>query len=247
MSKDNFQWTDELRKEWEMSMCFKFSNPDRYGGWLGYEKELAKFKSTHEQTKEKERGWEIWAYEKKEGVVNYSYLYGHKILSVKRLSDGEVFSVGDEVTWSVFGACKITRFEISNGKCMVYFLGSQWYFLDQIKKSKPIEKERITTRVLPFENFANGKFMGYYVVEPTKPIPEEKLPAIKQAIEKVLNDEVFDRRLIEMQKNHLKQLEDAFNAARETTEHFNPNNILGRTYIDKKFPTFEDYIAQSKK
>ena len=51
------------------------------------------------------------------------------------------------------------------------------------------EKERITTRVVPFELYSEGKFFGYYMVEPTKAIPKEKLPSIKQAIESILNNE----------------------------------------------------------
>lgn len=50
------------------------------------------------------------------------------------------------------------------------------------------KKERIEVRVLPFENYSHtGKWLGYYVIEPTKAIPEEKLPSIKGAIEQVLN------------------------------------------------------------
>lgn len=55
-----------------------------------------------------------------------------------------------------------------------------------------IEPERIKVRILPFENYAEGKFLGYYVIEPTRAIPEEKLSLIKKAIENVLNDDKCD-------------------------------------------------------
>lgn len=61
-----------------------------------------------------------------------------------------------------------------------------WFKLEEVIEPK---KERITVRVLPHENYGDGKWMGFYVIEPTKPIPEQKLMPIKKAIEAILNDE----------------------------------------------------------
>lgn len=65
----------------------------------------------------------------------------------------------------------------------------EWF--QEIKE--PEEKERITVRVLPYANYGGGKWMGYYVMEPTREIPEEKLTPIKKAIESVLNSDAGEQ------------------------------------------------------
>jgi len=91
-----------------------------------------------------------------------------------------------------------------------------------------------------------GKNYESYAITCSKNIPVEKLPAIKQAIEQVLNDdkETLDA-YARMMSTHLvpkvyteKDLEDAFNAGRHN--YLNPDFMF-------HYPTFQDYITAKQK
>jgi hypothetical protein len=129
---DKFKWTESLIREWAELCRKKFDNPDWYGGWNGYERQLALFKE--EKTK---KDWEIVAFydgcknghtdsrcvrsyhaELNEQLVLNN---GYTIKSVKRISDGEVFSVGDEVESNVWGTQTIIDFNIVDGDIVVGF------------------------------------------------------------------------------------------------------------------------------
>lgn len=101
-------------------------------------------------------------------------------------------------------------------------------------ESKPdTSKEKIEVYVS-----GDGMFGQMVSVRPKSPswsIPKEKLPAIKQAIESVLNNEKlytkFDVDIL---------IEDAFNAAREKpTPHFNAPQFF--------YPDFESYLNHISK
>ena len=136
MNKE-FQWTDELVHEYLREMIV---------GKLGFESySMDKFKSSH--SKEEVRDWDIvecrhkihtsldWRRTDKESISNLaSANFGHNwyIAKVKRLPDGVVFSVGEEVGSKHFSKDKIVLFYIiendmwvrfeSGGECELYWL-----------------------------------------------------------------------------------------------------------------------------
>jgi hypothetical protein len=109
-----------------------------------------------------------------------------KIHSVKRLSNGEVFTVGDEVATNNGRARhKILRFKIIDGDMCVELEGfkCQYEFLSKISKPPP-RKERIEVGVT-----VSGIVGQIAVVIKNNytEFPSSKLPAIKSAIEEILN------------------------------------------------------------
>lgn len=265
MSKDNFQWTDELVKEFfdfqskherfpinYLIMEFKASHQPKQqpkesefkteddvesyyneelkkmNSWfLG---EMKKILNQRFEPKQQSKDWEIiefrvnfWGSENVAFTLGRHGLYetglngeifkrssrelidnGAKIETVKRLSDNEVFSVGDEVSYlpiSQYGSFIIDHFRIpmdnknkilacskADGivECVDDSLGKK----SPEQKSKPIEKERITLETAL--EFKNGDYSDSYFIRVPKPIEKQKWPLIKQAIEQALNDENED-------------------------------------------------------
>ena len=90
----NFQWNEDLIKEMIWS---KLPIPEHYAGNI--QKCLDEFKKSKEQ-----KSYEILSlkYEKDKKVYPFTYLpNGFYIYSVKRLPDGEIFTVGDLVKWNL--------------------------------------------------------------------------------------------------------------------------------------------------
>jgi hypothetical protein len=156
MEQNKFQWTDELVLEYLREMVI---------GKLGFENNhIEIFKASKTKPKEYEIlsfshnlfGVEVpksikrnddgtfGAYFVEESVFLNSPT--HKIDSVRRTSDNEVFSIGDEVEFGSgllgdgkmqYNVKKIEKFYIDeNGNLMVYFNGIEFLFLSQIKKAK---------------------------------------------------------------------------------------------------------------
>jgi hypothetical protein len=100
MSQDKFEWTDTRILEFVGFLCGRGMEITQL------ENELRLFKEEKSKQSKEDRGWEIV-----EGcMVQYPENRLAKILSVRRLSDGEVFSIGDEVEWGhCRGAHKIEK------------------------------------------------------------------------------------------------------------------------------------------
>ncbi len=158
MSKDKFEWTEDLIMEF--ALWCKINHND----WIS--NNLKKF--IESKTPKPERGWEIVAYKMDKKIfelyndglyytktTSFPHCYSEKdflkyraeIHSVKRPSDGEVFSVGDVVnTFKQDGAkVKIEGFEIYDGELCVYFqswnrasLVSYWLAKAEHVKEKPV-------------------------------------------------------------------------------------------------------------
>ncbi len=118
-NEDNsFVWTDELVLEWSDHVRDIFNNPNNNycGKYDGFDTDFKKWKQSKQPSTTVKPEWEI---------VDYGYTQNNEnkpeqryINSVKRLSDGEVFSIGDMVddgmlTLEIF-ANKPTRFVINN-------------------------------------------------------------------------------------------------------------------------------------
>ena len=181
---------------------------------------------------------------------------GKRIHSVKRKSDGEVFSIGDEVEYRAGGGlfdkgwCGVIEkiITINYSKLNVEFEihDPSWKyekvhkFIENIRKKPSIPKERIgvvlgkTDRDLYLESMWTSR-----------PIPEDKFPAIKSAIDKILNDESF---VITTSPNLFTQealdsaIENAFNAARKAWTSSIKQPFDGE-YVH---PTFADYLSSLK-
>lgn len=130
-----FQWNDENIREWALLVSKKFNNPNENGGWKGYEIEVDTFK----KSKEPKRDYEILSYSynnliyTKNNLGEFStgfdasvhLLILHpenmtEIHSVKRLSDGQVFSVDEKVYLKESdgkGVFYINEFTIKDGQC----------------------------------------------------------------------------------------------------------------------------------
>jgi hypothetical protein len=269
-------------------------------------------------------------YHNEEGASSYEYaLENQRIYSVQRLSDNEVFSVGDEIVWN-WETSSIPSFIIKEFRIIVDgtlrvccdntnqdFISVskkglrkivrteplpttnkeedsfQWtdenlaefafkyhdsfkegavtiwdeYIKQFIKsKSQPKEeskKERIEVvniRKMP-QNIPDDK-AGLYVLHCTKSFHEDKFGAIKQAIEQVLNDEVWlfnktyalspEPTKLYTEKELLQAENKAFDAAREWEGGVPPTTLRGtqafwNSTVKNKYPTFSAYKnSQSK-
>lgn len=161
-----------------------------------------------------------------------------KIHSVKRLSDGEVFSVGDEV-YRETDANKVTslieKFVFIDGRLSVATKQFSTSF-HLIKKSKPKEEvkepERISVDIIGepalFQNHVTLKFGAS--------VESRKFPLIKQAIEAVINngDCVNIDKFIPKEQVD-KMMEDAFNHARSVYPY---KYLLNNDFT---YQTFQDY------
>lgn len=120
---------------------------------------------------------------------------GCKIYSIRRISDGEVFNVGDEVEYE--GLIEpIAEFNINDFDKLMWVKA----YRDKISGgvfncpinllSKPKDKERIeVTKVYYLHDHDKIEGGGVYGFETTRQFNSEKFPLIKQAIEQVFNDE----------------------------------------------------------
>jgi hypothetical protein len=139
MSADKFEWTDELVKEFA-AFYATTSNT-----WVR-DIDLNTFKS-HKTTKPKVE-WEIVTclasdgksvhpYQEKRCLGADKHLTPCTIYTVRRLFDGEVFSIGDEVESAMWGNQIIVGFKIENWGMAVEFESCR-NPLDKIKKvTKP--------------------------------------------------------------------------------------------------------------
>ena len=129
----------------------------------------------------------------KKGDIGWVYaeLRNYPIHSVRRLSDGETFSVGENATYG-----RINGFEIREGEMGVLFHKlDPLQSLYQISKLPPPTPKEETIKVLSIKP---GYLYGYvgsdkptsieYNLELTSDIPKTKYEKIKKAIELILNN-----------------------------------------------------------
>lgn len=242
MSKDNFEWTDELVREFVLFKS-RFYVPDdnqlveAFKKYKNGEDFLWASQPKTENKDKDGKDWEIVAFlSAHEDGVHFSYICykdiwlnqkdwqafflknEYKIHSVKRLSDGEVFSIGDRFSDNTAGHYSehtITEFKVDGKRLEVlYGDGICFYTLVGLKKlpspqeSKP-EKERIEVAITKAANCSPNTLwilpFGSY------DIGVEKYSAIKQAIEQVLNDEQKEREVILYTPQQVDAMcEDAF-------------------------------------
>jgi len=105
-----------------------------------------------------------------------------KINSVKRLSDGEVFSVGDECTYGV-----IEKFNIEGSFMYVYFTNKNGATLASLTKAP--KEGQLPIKVHSIKCMAETTNDVYYSLITSKRIPESKYEPIKKAILDVLNEQ----------------------------------------------------------
>ena len=129
MTEDKFKWDENNVTE----LLYHLSKKTN---WVHSQmcKWAEDFKQSKLQSQDKQVGWEIlelifWSGEKTtDFLVIQNWLRGDKryekwsIYSVKRLSDGEVFTVGDKVTWGIHEdwETQLTGFEIIENRLKFY-------------------------------------------------------------------------------------------------------------------------------
>lgn len=134
-------------------------NPNKYYTALGEfamltQNTLDKFSEFWEEVVEKDKDYEILSIllRKPEKHIirkidlddSESYIEslikcdGNKIYSVKRLSDGEIFTIGDKIKDTEFGVCSIKGFKIIDNKIHVIYLDFDYPLTKTIKYKKPL-------------------------------------------------------------------------------------------------------------
>jgi len=148
MSNDTFKWNDGLVKD---MIYRKLPIPEHY--WNNLQKCLDEFKASHTPKKEdagRERDWEITSlkYLTNGEIYPFSVIPTDDkfiIYSVRRLSDGVVFSVGDQlVKWG-----KIVSFKIQCDKWMLAVFDRPdipaHVFIEDFEKLPPERSKLFTT------------------------------------------------------------------------------------------------------
>ena len=247
---EQFQWTNELLKEWaEYYIIHEGDNL------------LEKF--IQSKSKTEQPLWEILSYsnpnvftdvlggnivDAKGSGANYAILKNFPIHSVKRLSDGEVFSVGDSLDW--MGEIKSIEIDDKFNGGMVFINNSQKSCLSTAKKAP--KEEQVPIKVLGLLdgiNTDNPPYGKYYTLIFNNSIPESKYQSIREAIEDVLNNKYKPWKMYQTgftSEELLQAIRDAFDAAREVVGYSdalkNSPVTVGRKYKDN-----EDYINSLNK
>ena len=207
-----FQWTDELVKEFLNYWVYNTASN-------GYIEAINNFKQS--KVKKEEPLWEILEY--KGNCTGFIYKLvgdmwmpesqtyapfpntengieksGTKIHSVKRLSDGEVFSVGDKVKTSYGTVADIESMRIAfnneknKGNPDIYVSGANLEFgvyLDDISKLPPKESPlpiKVESIVF-YTSMGTKPIRDVFSVKLTGDISEDKLQDIKKAIDDVIS------------------------------------------------------------
>lgn len=128
--------------------------------------------------------------------------------------------------------------------------GEQWYKflryrLTETARQKSIQsspipesKEQKTDRIEVSKNSPYQIKPLEYAFMTNSPIPKEKFNAIKSAIERELNNEVFDHEKINQRLEHLKEIQAAREQTWEVARAADPSAAMYRY----KFPTLMDYL-----
>ena len=202
--------------------------------------EIVEMKNSHNLCLKKNiKGWEKVsvfsgnAHNNREGVLGASIIDCRDIYSVKRLSDGEVFSIGDFFT--IKG--NVTKYAIAEfcfdytGKHLcVSNAGLPKCRLTKIKKAKEPEMVRVINLSYDYFRSKDCVWADTYEfrISSKKLISVDKFPAIKKAIEDCLNvdtEKIFNGCCI-----WVTPIQKAFRAGRATD----------------KYATFQDYLSSLK-
>lgn len=241
---EQFQWTNELVMEF-----VNFHDEQKGIHWLS--EDIEKFKQS--KSKKEEPQWEILEIESYGGEIRKlidgeyrlytdgvgftaTYLLQRsdsKIKTVKRLSDGEVFSVGDVI--KVHTDIKpIVSFELKNNKqiwCSIDNAKGYGSCLSVSEKAPKEEQVPIKVEIMEFgygkpqENKGNFYVANFNLPNNAK-LPTEKYQSIKSAIEDVLNEDKIKHEkllskieskvrlanMINTQANYLKETLDYINS-----------------------------------
>jgi hypothetical protein len=179
-----FQWTDELVKEFILTEC----NKDNTWSSEGVDWWFKKFKASKQPQPE----WEIL-----EGIHLSGFVHawvemkvfpygcaknGCSIHSVRRLSDGEVFTVGEEFKGIPGKRHLITRFEVVDKNTMAVHATNGnvplWH-LSNLNKISPDEKESFLTKENQdfLADLGSGKIkLPKEATEDTPPAANGKIP-----------------------------------------------------------------------
>lgn len=140
MSTDNFKWTDEIVKEygeWFKQKSDVFSSNPLY-----LVEQFKELKASKQQSVFNDKDWEIvlWNYDGRiyEDKQYISGLTGAEIHSVKRLSDNEVFSVGDNHSGSSYSNRVVKGFIIKNDEMFIIQYGGNTKLKDAKKVKQPL-------------------------------------------------------------------------------------------------------------
>lgn len=191
--EDNPEWFEEVKPapplDWEILSFGRVCEDD--ATWF------LDTDSFYENRKSKGRGWSL--YNLMEEDNNYSVKSGKgRIFSVKRLSDGQTFCVGDKVTHYCYplDSKPIIRFEIKENRMRVYHSETNYSHLQNISpfpaptsSHLPLKEDKTEVGCLRKTNHFGIKEFWYEFVVIGKEIDKEKYSTIKQAIERVLNNE----------------------------------------------------------
>lgn len=168
MSTDNFKWTDELVKEFVCDLLWWNKDEPKPKNFTsketGSHKLLEDFKASKQQSVSKDKDFEVTAYRYKlNGNVwqkvnaqrfelpNTQFWLSardmadglnYEIYSVKRLSDNEVFSVGDNHSGSSYSNRVVKGFIIKNDEMFIIQYGGN----TKLKDAKKIKQPLFTTK-----------------------------------------------------------------------------------------------------
>jgi len=274
---EQFQWTNELVMEF-----VNFHDEQKGIHWLS--EDIEKFKQS--KSKKEEPQWEILEFQSNDGnllvldgkkwkyrndtnsISDIDFLIkNYAIHSVKRLSDGEVFSVGDSLDWMG----KIESIEIDdrfNGG-IAFINNSQKSCISTAKKAPKEEQVPIKVEIMEFgygkpqENKGNFYVANFNLPNNAK-LPTEKYQSIKSAIEDVFSGKteygllVATGNIESYNKGYSMGYKDAnkYNDKKYTESEllqarrdaFDAAKISTVTYgnVHYKYHTFEDYINSLK-
>ena len=245
---EQFKWDDKLVQDYIQFYAASYAASVAY---FNSDETLEKFKQS--KSKKEEPQWEILEIESYGGEIRKlidgeyrlytdgvgftaTYLLQRsdsKIKTVKRLSDGEVFSVGDVI--KVHTDIKpIVSFELKNNKqiwCSIDNAKGYGSCLSVSEKAPKEEQVPIKVEIMEFgygkpqEN--KGKFyVANFNLPNNAKLPTEKYQSIKSAIEDVLNEDKIKHEkllskieskvrlanMINTQANYLKETLDYINS-----------------------------------
>ncbi len=139
----------QIASDFARTAMQKFTVADEFGSWKGNDAEWDDFILSHVKTQQPVKEWEVMAYKSANGNMLYnnrgelrldipnSPLFSQEaanqcsIHSVKRLSDGEVFTVGDETTLG-----PINKFVIEQGALLARSEKDSYEDIAYLKKAK---------------------------------------------------------------------------------------------------------------
>lgn len=183
-----------------------------------------------------------------------------KIHSVRRLSDGVVFTVGDCVRYKEdmpFNISKLEPHDICPTSMMAWnrdqsgsinITQIEKYYLEESQPSSPKKQERIEVSEVLWFGRHGSKAPNAYRFNTSKPITQEDGNSIKEAIEKIINNEyTLTDVVLASQSAEIRRLAEKLDSA--IREAFAAGRMMNETQRFAKdsesffeYPTVEDYL-----